>query len=252
MRRWPDLTFAVKMRVKRRYGRFHRAILLSSNEVKSSFLKPSFDVRFDLKPDPEWIAQFVARGLSDLRSPVPPSIEKAGANAAGAVTEHHNFWVARNPKEHIHVMAGSPEWLDADFEAGDDGVDSSTAGGEYYDPADGTKWRGRIVVQGAVPRREDLDDMLDKRGTFRVDAPPRDPPLMYRFPLGETEDISAVLHEVKEKVGMLQTQHAFSHPAASYAAAQHVPAPIDESKELTRYFAECRQFFPPTRRQPFN
>jgi len=42
--------FAIQVRVKRRFGRFHQVILLSGNTVKAGFLKPSFNGEFRIRP----------------------------------------------------------------------------------------------------------------------------------------------------------------------------------------------------------
>jgi hypothetical protein len=48
------LTRHLKVRVKRRFGRFHRVVLFSSNEVKGKLLKPAFEQSFRLRAKPIW------------------------------------------------------------------------------------------------------------------------------------------------------------------------------------------------------
>ncbi|KAH6856921.1 hypothetical protein B0I37DRAFT_368797 [Chaetomium sp. MPI-CAGE-AT-0009] len=50
-----DFSFRVEqVRVKRRFGRFHRLMILSGNEVKGKLLKPSCEQGFRLRASPNW------------------------------------------------------------------------------------------------------------------------------------------------------------------------------------------------------
>ena len=44
-----------QVRVKKRFGRLHRIIVLSGNELKGKLLKPSCEYSFQLVAEPDWI-----------------------------------------------------------------------------------------------------------------------------------------------------------------------------------------------------
>ncbi|KAF2805956.1 uncharacterized protein BDZ99DRAFT_466262 [Mytilinidion resinicola] len=49
-----DFSFRVHVRVKKRFGRFHRVMVLSGNEVKGKLMKPVFEQNFRLRAEPSW------------------------------------------------------------------------------------------------------------------------------------------------------------------------------------------------------
>ncbi|KAH8889478.1 hypothetical protein GQ53DRAFT_216395 [Thozetella sp. PMI_491] len=53
--------FQVQIRVKRRYGRFHRFFILSGNDVKGKFLPVTFTQNFCLWPPTKWRESFIAK-----------------------------------------------------------------------------------------------------------------------------------------------------------------------------------------------
>jgi hypothetical protein len=52
-----------QIRVKRRYGRLHRLLILSGNEVKARFLKPPFEREFHVQPTSKWLKELLAEGI---------------------------------------------------------------------------------------------------------------------------------------------------------------------------------------------
>ncbi|EED21475.1 hypothetical protein TSTA_087080 [Talaromyces stipitatus ATCC 10500] len=54
--------FSAQVRVKRRYGRVHRLLVLSGNEVKGKFLKPVYTVNFTLRPPSDWFDELIKDG----------------------------------------------------------------------------------------------------------------------------------------------------------------------------------------------
>ncbi|KAF1809508.1 hypothetical protein P152DRAFT_159314 [Eremomyces bilateralis CBS 781.70] len=61
--------FCVQVRVKRRYGRLHRLLLLSSNDVKGAFLKPEFRTQFTIRPNLTWLTALIQE--EKRRRPAP-------------------------------------------------------------------------------------------------------------------------------------------------------------------------------------
>ncbi|KAF2498534.1 hypothetical protein BU16DRAFT_615564 [Lophium mytilinum] len=49
-----DFSFRVQVRVKKRFGRFHRVVILSGNEVKGKLINPLYDQVFRLRGEPSW------------------------------------------------------------------------------------------------------------------------------------------------------------------------------------------------------
>ncbi|KAL9024280.1 MAG: hypothetical protein Q9196_006629 [Gyalolechia fulgens] len=58
-----EFNFGIQVRVKKRYGRLHRVLLLSGNEVKGKILKPPFAQQFRLHAEP------VEDGIPDHDTP---------------------------------------------------------------------------------------------------------------------------------------------------------------------------------------
>jgi len=49
-----DFSFRVQVRVKKRFGRFRRVLILSGNEVKGKLMKPLYEQSFRLRAEPSW------------------------------------------------------------------------------------------------------------------------------------------------------------------------------------------------------
>ncbi|KAH8689197.1 hypothetical protein BGW36DRAFT_433961 [Talaromyces proteolyticus] len=83
LKRYFTFSFYVQIRVKKRYGRFHRLLILSFNEVKAGFLKPNFARRFDIRAQSDWLKGLIYEGMNPSTGPRERSQNEAsGINNA--------------------------------------------------------------------------------------------------------------------------------------------------------------------------
>lgn len=169
-----------QIRVKQRFGRLHRLLVASSNEVKAKFLKPHFDVNFSLEPDEAWIDDMIALGTSRRSVNMGVEVAKrvAGMRRQDADTDP-------NTKPETGPGADDADRHDPATQADEPGqqdpgktAESSKEQKTETDPAQ---------------HEETLEDKVHQA------CQPPEAPADFRCPFGDTADIDSILDEAKTK-----------------------------------------------------